>query len=127
MPIGIDAFEHDKVLNEPSTGERVVAYLAANADKAFKRGEIADAIDADANAVGSALTRLKRRGLVRHRQHYWAITDDRERLRAAHDVHLLFDGLAGMDDETFDRETWVADANPIREDRTEDTGRNDDG
>jgi Mn-dependent DtxR family transcriptional regulator len=113
MPVSIDAFESDESLAEPSVGEQVVAYLAANHDKAFERSEIAAAIDADANAVGSTLTRLKRRGLVRHRQHYWAITDDRERLRAAYDVHALFDSLATAEDEGFDRAAWLRDATPV--------------
>lgn len=115
MPISIDAFENDEPLNEPSIGERVVAFLAANDDKAFKRGEIAEAIDAEPNAVGSALTRLKDRSLVRHREQYWAITDDHERLRAAYDLHVLLDGLATDEDEPFDREAWLADAIPIEE------------
>lgn len=120
MPINIDAFEEDENLDEPSTGEQVVAYLAANDDKAFKRGEIATAIDAEANAVGSALTRLKDRGLVRHRQHYWAITDDRDRLRTAYDVHRLLEGLTDSEDEAFNREAWLTDATPVENHRSED-------
>jgi Mn-dependent DtxR family transcriptional regulator len=110
MPISIDAFENDEPLKEPSIGERVVAFLAANDDRAFKRGEIAEAIGAEANAVGSALTRLKDRNLVRHREQYWAITDDHERLRTAYDLHVLLDELATDEDEPFDREAWLADA-----------------
>jgi Mn-dependent DtxR family transcriptional regulator len=120
MPVSIDAFESSDSLTEPSTGERVVAHLAANSDKAFMRGEIAAAIDADPNAVGSALTRLKERDLVRHREQYWAITDDRERLRAAYDLHRLLGSLSGNEDEAFDREAWLADATPIEAGRDED-------
>ena len=127
MPVSIDAFECDETLSEPSVGERVIAYLATNHDTAFKRSEIAAAIDADANAVGSALTRLKRRGLVRHRQHYWAVTDHRDRLRAAYDVHALFDSLAAAEDEKFDRAAWLQDATPIEEYHTEETNANEDG
>lgn len=113
MPISIDAFESDDSLEEPSVGERIVAFLTANDDKAFTRGEIATEIDAEPNAVGSALTRLKDRDLVRHREQYWAITDDRERLRAAYDLHALLDELATDEDEPFNREAWLADATPI--------------
>ncbi|PSP87308.1 hypothetical protein BRC90_10835 [Halobacteriales archaeon QS_4_69_34] len=127
MPIGIDAFEGEESLGEPSTGERVVAYLAANDDKAFERSEIAAAIDAGPNAVGSALTRLKDRGLVRHRGHYWTVTDDHERLRDAYDVHALLEGLAAGEDEPFDREAWVRDATPVQEYHTGDMGSDDDG
>lgn len=113
MPIDIAAFEHDGRLGEPSIGERVITYLAANDDKAFTRGEIAAAIDAAPNAVGSALTRLKNRDLVRHRERYWAITDDQERLRAAEGLHDLLETLAVDDEEPFDREAWLANATPV--------------
>lgn len=120
MPVNIDVFEGDENLTEPSTGEQVVAYLAANDDKAFKRGEIAAAIDTDSNAVGSALTRLKDRGLVRHRQQYWAITDDRDRIRAAYDIHRLLGSLTDSEDEAFDREAWLTDATSVENHRAED-------
>lgn len=125
MPISIDAFENDESLEEPSIGERVVAFLATNDDKAFKRGEIAEAIDAEANAVGSALTRLNNRGLVRHREQYWAITDDRERLRTAYDLHVLLDELAAGEDAPFDREAWLADATPIGRENDQDEDGNE--
>lgn len=125
MPISIDAFEGDESLEEPSIGERVVAFLAANDDKAFTRGEIAEAIDAEPNAVGSALTRLKDRDLVRHRERYWAITDDRERLRVAYDLHVLLDELAADEDEPFDREAWLTDATPIERENDQDEDGNE--
>ena len=40
-----------------------------------------------ADAVSSILSRLKERGLVRHKRPYWAITDDEERLREAYRLH----------------------------------------
>lgn len=123
MPIDIAAFESEGRLGEPSTGERVIAHLAANDDKAFTRGEIAAAVDADANSVGSALTRLKDRGLVRHRQRHWAVTDDRDRLRAADDLHRLFETLTAAEDEPFDREAWLANATPIEDHRAADAKR----
>ena len=66
MPVSIDAFENDAI-HEPTASEQVIAYLVGNDDKAFTRGEIAADVEADADAVGSALTRLRDRGLVRHR------------------------------------------------------------
>lgn len=127
MPVSIDAFESDDSLDEPSIGERVVAHLAGNSDKAFKRGEIAAAIDADPNAVGSSLTRLKRRDLVRHREQYWAITDDRERLRGAYDLRRLLSNLANDEDEAFDREAWLKNATPVEESRDEGGAGNESG
>lgn len=80
MPISIDRFERDEELRERTTSERVVRFLLAHDDQAFTRGELADALDVDPNTIGTNLSRLKERGLVRHREPYWAITDDRERV-----------------------------------------------
>lgn len=79
MPIGIDRFEDANDLGEPTTSERIVRFLFAHDDRAFTRREIADAVDANPETVGTNLTRLKDRDLVRHREPYWALTDNRER------------------------------------------------
>lgn len=88
MPISIDEFETGEVPDaEQSVPLRVARYLHEHADQAFTRSEIAAAIDADPNTVGTALSRLKKADLVRHRGTYWAITEDTERLRSAYDLH----------------------------------------
>lgn len=106
MPIGIDAFESSDPPGEPSVPEQVVAFLAANDQRAFTRSEVATAIDADPNTVGTALSRLKERSLVRHRGRYWAITDDRTRLQAAYHLHAaserLDDSDGGIDPDEWD-------------------------
>ena len=81
MPIDIEQFDDEPTLGEPTTGERIVRFLITHDDQAFTRSEIADAIDADPETVGTNLTRLKARGLVRHREPYWAFTDDHEQAR----------------------------------------------
>lgn len=109
MPVSIDDFESGDLPREPSVPERVLAFLDANATQAFTRSELAAAIDEDANTVGTALSRLKTRGLVRHRADYWAITDDRERVAAAYDLHAATEHL---DDEDggIDADAWDAAA-----------------
>lgn len=109
MPIGIDRFESDDDLNERSVPERVVRFLAANDDKAYRRDEIAAAIDADPDVVSTALSRLSTRELVRHRGNYWAITTDRERLRAAYDLHAATNAL-DTDDGGIDPTAWDEEA-----------------
>ncbi|WP_433633747.1 hypothetical protein [Halomicrococcus sp. NG-SE-24] len=127
MPISIDTFESNSDLTEPSVTEQVVLHLAANSDKAYTRSEIAAAIDADANAVGSALSRLKTRGLVRHRDTYWAITDDTDRLRDTYDLHTLFENVASDETDDFDQNAWLADAKSVQsEDLSNDEPRNSD-
>lgn len=83
MPIDIDAFEEqddERLGGGRSQPERVLSFLAANADKAFRPKEIARAVDVPANSIHPVLGRLEDRDLVRHRGTYWAITDDRDRL-----------------------------------------------
>ncbi len=83
MPISIDRFEESEEIRELSTSERIVRFLLAHSEQAFTRREIAEAIDTSPETVGTNLTRLKDRGLVRHREPYWAMTDDRERALSA--------------------------------------------
>jgi Mn-dependent DtxR family transcriptional regulator len=115
MPITIDKFENNTELTTPSIAEQVITHLAGYSNKAFTRSEIAAAINADPNAVGSALSRLKDRGLVRHRDTYWAITDDTDRLRSAYDLHTLFDQMAADETENFDADAWLQNATPADE------------
>ncbi|GAA0541525.1 TrmB family transcriptional regulator [Halorubrum ejinorense] len=83
MPMEIDEFEEETNGEELTTGEAIVEFLLENDGKAWKRSEIAEAIDRDPNTVATNLSRLKSRGLVRHRKNHWAITNDRERLDEA--------------------------------------------
>ena len=86
MPIDIDRFEDGDDLGEPPTSKRILRFLLANDDHAYTRKEIAEAIDANPETVGTNLTRLKARNLVRHREPYWALTNDRERVINALDA-----------------------------------------
>ena len=67
--------------------ERIVRFLDANDDRAWKAATIAEQLGLDTDAVNSILSRLKRRDLVRHKRPYWAITDDTERLEDAYRLH----------------------------------------
>jgi Mn-dependent DtxR family transcriptional regulator len=74
---------------------------------AFTRSEIAAGTGEDANTVGTALSRLKDRGLVRHRSSYWALTDDLDSVRAAYGLHAITERL-DADDGGIDPEEWDA-------------------
>lgn len=107
MPVDIAEFEAGTVSDTPSVPEQVVTYLYTNRDHAFTRAELAAALDADPNTVGTALSRLKDRGLVRHRGNYWAITDDHDRVADAYDLHVTTERL-DADDGGIDPEEWDA-------------------
>ncbi|WP_096393050.1 MarR family transcriptional regulator [Halorubrum trapanicum] len=67
--------------------ERIVLFLDESDDRAWKAATIADRLDLDTDVVSAILSRLKERDLVRHKESYWTITDDEERLQAAYRFH----------------------------------------
>ena len=107
MPVRIEEFETGDLPDGPSVPEQILVYLYTNRDKAFTRSEIATGIDGDPNTVGTALSRLKQRDLVRHKGKYWAISADLNRVQDAYDLHTA---TAQLDDEDggIDPEDWDA-------------------
>lgn len=106
MPISIDEFESRDHRKRETNAERVVRFLAANRDKAYKAIEIAEATDINENSIHPVLTRLEDRGLVRHREPYWAVGD----LDAIRDV-MAFSSTAEFLDDVLgaeSREEWLA-------------------
>jgi len=87
--IDIDEFENADPddFAERNDTERIVRFLDAHDDRAWKAATIAERLDLKTDAVSAILSRLKDRGLVRHKRPYWAITDDTERLRSAYRLH----------------------------------------
>ncbi|WP_290810834.1 hypothetical protein [Halovivax sp.] len=106
MPVSIEDFESGRIPNGPSVPRQILAHLSQHRDKAFTRSEVAAAIGETPNAVGTALSRLKDRDLVRHKGEYWALTDDYDRVAAAYDLHVASDRLdeadGGIDPEAWD-------------------------
>lgn len=125
MSIDIERFDEEspEELRDPSNPERVLRFLYANRDRAWKASEIANRTDVSENSIHPVLSRLEERALVRHKEPYWAITDDHEALRRAYDAHRanqLFDELYGPED----RDEWVSGDD--RPDGSEDDGSEDD-
>lgn len=109
MPVRIEEFESDDLPDGPSVPEQVLTHLYANQDKAFARSEIATAIDEDPNTVGTALSRLKQRDLVRHKGEYWAITKDLDRVADTYALHTITEQL-DEDDGGINADEWDAAA-----------------
>ena len=109
MPVRIEDFETGELPSGPSVPEQVLTYLYANRDKAFTRSEIATGIDEDTNTVGTALSRLKQRDLVRHKGEYWAITNDLDRVADAYALHTITDQL-DEEDGGIEPSEWEATA-----------------
>jgi Mn-dependent DtxR family transcriptional regulator len=87
--IDIEEFEAADVddFEERTDTERIVLFLDDHDDRAWKAATIAEQLGLETDAVSAILSRLKERGLVRHKRPYWAITNDEEQLRAAYRLH----------------------------------------
>jgi len=108
VPISIDEFESRDAEKRETNAERVVRFLARNRDRAYKAIEIAEATEINENSIHPVLNRLEERGLVRHREPYWAIGD----LEAVRDA-MVFSSTAEFLDDTLgpeSREEWVTAA-----------------
>lgn len=113
VPISIDEFETYDADGEPTNSERVLRFLAANPDKAYKPVEIADATEVNKNSIHPVLRRLEEQELVRHREPYWAV-GDLEDLRDA----MIFQSTAEFLDEeigTESRQEWMKAAKKAEE------------
>lgn len=86
MPKEIDEFE-DLQKRETTTSEKIIQLLITNQDKAYKRNEIAEKINEDKNTVRTNLSKLKEKGLLRHKKPYWTITQNKKRLYKALKTH----------------------------------------
>jgi hypothetical protein len=121
MSIDRDTFENasEDELAELSVPDRVLGFLAAHAEHAFKAREIASRVDIDEGAVSTALSRLKDRDLVEHKATYWAVTDDAERLDGYSGYERateLFNDRLGTEDEEAWREHAPERPHPSVED-----------
>ncbi|MGB9966328.1 helix-turn-helix domain-containing protein [Halobacterium hubeiense] len=87
--IDIEEFEDADAedFEERTATERIVLFLDEHDDRAWKAATIADQLGLETDTVSAILSRLKERGLVRHKRPYWAITDDKERLHSAYRQH----------------------------------------
>ena len=117
MPISIDTFDEYESPNRRETNpERVLRFLAENREQAFKATEIAEATGVNENSIQPVLGRLRSRGLVRHKEPYWAIGDV-ERVREAYVFHSASEFL---DEELGpeSREEWLEAAQADPEDES---------
>lgn len=114
MPISIDEFESHDPDDGATNAERVLAFLARNREQAYKAVEIADRTGVNRNSIHPVLNRLSNRGLVRHREPYWAIGD----LEAVRDATVLRATVAFLDEELGpeSRDEWMTAARRGAED-----------
>lgn len=82
--MSIDHFKKAPVkalkIEEGTNAEKTLNFLLKNPDKAFARKEIMEATGIENGSIGVTLSRLKERGLVRHKGNYWALAEDDKNL-----------------------------------------------
>lgn len=121
MSIDRETFENtsEDELADTSIPDRVLGFLVAHEDRAFKARELAARTDLDEGAVSTALSRLKDRGLVEHKATYWAVTDDDDRLigySGYERATALFNEQLGEEDEEAWQEHAPDEPHPSVED-----------
>ena len=106
MPVNFEEFDADDDnqrlhLREGSNAYRILEFLLAHPKQGFTPKEISERTSVPRGSVGTTLSRLEERDLVRHKEPYWAMGDD-DRL-AAYSAMLV--GLDVAKDR-FDNEDW---------------------
>lgn len=119
MPIGADRFDDlDEGGDHPRPGTNayeILSFLEAHADKAFTRGEIAEATGVTSGSVGPTLVRLREAGRVDHKGKYWRVSDHVRSLDAA--VGHTGAVATSREETPFDYAEWQEHAVDPREAR----------
>lgn len=71
-----------------TNGRQILEHLAEYPDLGFTPSELADELDIPQGSVGTTLSRLEERGLVRHKGEYWAINIEAYDAQAASEIGL---------------------------------------
>lgn len=83
MPVQFDEYEiHaegvDPPIREGSNAHRILTFLLDHPSTGFTPSEIAGRTEVPRGSVGPTLQRLETRGLVRHKEPYWAAPTDEQ-------------------------------------------------
>jgi DNA-binding transcriptional ArsR family regulator len=102
MPVHFDDYESsDAAVEVGSNAGQILQFLARSPEKGYRPAEIYEALDLARGSVGPTLNRLKERGLVRHKEPYWAIAVEQEEvanLLHISDAYEMMDARYGEED-----------------------------
>lgn len=120
MPVDFESYQPSDLPRRETNGRAILEFLADHPEKGYRPSEIADALDIPRGSVGTTLSRLHDRGLVRHKGDYWAIDT------GALDAHAAAAlGLAAVaeqfEGDYYDKNPDWADDLPDLDDREDDT------
>ncbi|ESS07959.1 MAG: putative transcriptional regulator [uncultured archaeon A07HN63] len=104
MPVDFKTYDPDDdrslQLTDGSNAHTILEFLADHPEQGFTPKEISETTDVPRGSVGTTLSRLHDRGLVRHKEPYWAIGDD-DRLAS---YGAMVNGLAAAEDRFGEEE-----------------------
>jgi hypothetical protein len=99
-------------LSEGTNARRLLEFLLASPTVGYTPAELADETAVPRGSIGPTLQRLEAAGLVRHKEPYWAATED-DRLAAATAAFLGVEAAAAAyDDDWYARNDGWADELP---------------
>ena len=82
MPVDFESYEPSRdetvQLDAESNAFRIVRFLSEHPEAGFTPKEITERTGVVRGSVGTTLSRLEKRGLVRHKKPYWAIAPDED-------------------------------------------------
>jgi DNA-binding Lrp family transcriptional regulator len=88
MPVDFESYHPNHLPDEGTNGRRILEHLAQYPDLGFTPSELADELGIPRGSVGTTLSRLEERGLVRHKGEYWAINIEAYDAQAASEIGL---------------------------------------
>jgi len=88
MPVDFESYTPNNLPDEGTNGRRILEHLAQYPELGFTPSELADELEISRGSVGTTLSRLEERGLVRHKGEYWAINIQAYDAHAASEIGL---------------------------------------
>jgi len=88
MPVDFESYHPTDLPDEGTNGRRILEHLAQSPDLGFTPSELADELGIPRGSVGTTLSRLEDRGLVRHKGEYWAINIEAYDAQTASEIGL---------------------------------------
>ncbi|MDX1746949.1 MAG: helix-turn-helix domain-containing protein, partial [Halobacteriales archaeon] len=67
MPVDFESYHPSNLPTEGTNGRRILEHLAQHPELGFTPSELADELEIPRGSVGTTLSRLEERGLVRHK------------------------------------------------------------
>ncbi|WP_435196910.1 MarR family transcriptional regulator [Natronomonas sp. EA1] len=88
MPVDFESYHPNDLPHEGTNGRRILEYLAQHPELGFTPSELAEELEIPRGSVGTTLSRLEERGLVRHKGAYWAINIEAYDAQTASEIGL---------------------------------------